>query len=295
MNKIEFADVNRFLASLGLISIGLAFFLPWFINQNNSLLIIENRKILELTPTAQQIISKQQSTLWTINRLLPYITIGLIILGLGLLIWGVTKWTKRQTVLDKIQDEDLKSKEISNLSSQEKRDLIENEIKKTEDVNDTELNEIIESTDRQNDIDSYINIENRIFDILSQHFRTNHIPSQNVRVGESYYDIILKSKDLTKYKDRITEIKIFKKQLSYEQIKDATTKLIFACKQYEANFKRKTYPLLIVVYDEQEFDETIKQFKRKIEMYGNELIQPFKVTFIHTAQLDNIKASEFFK
>ena len=71
MNKIEFSDVNRFLASLGLIAIGLAFFLPWFVNQNNSLLVLEQEKIVKLTLTAQQIIIKQQKTLLTINRILP--------------------------------------------------------------------------------------------------------------------------------------------------------------------------------------------------------------------------------
>jgi len=296
MNKIEFSDVNRFLASLGLISLGLAFFLPWFINQNYSLLTIEQKKILELTPTAQLIITKQQDTLLTINKLLPYISIGLIILGFGLLIYGVIKWSKRQTVLDKIQDEELKSKEISNLSSQEKRDLIEKEIVKIEeDEDDISVVTDKTETDRQADIDNYIQIENSIFLQLSQNYKTNYIASQNVRIGDSNFDIILKSKDRVQYKDRIVEIKFFKKQLTYEQIKDAATKLIFACNQYESNFKRRTFPALIIIYTEPEYDETIKQFKKKIELYGNELVKPIKVNFFERTQIANAKAADYFK
>src|SRR5689334_21822234 len=128
MNRIEFSDVNRFLASLGLISIGLAFFLPWFVNQNNSILLIEEIKWKQLTPNAQDIIKKQQETLLTIDNILPYVSVGLIMIGFILLVWGIIRWSKRQTVLDKIQDEELRSKEIQNLSLQEKRDLLETEI-----------------------------------------------------------------------------------------------------------------------------------------------------------------------
>jgi hypothetical protein len=296
MNKIEFSDVNRFLASLGLISLGLAFFLPWFINKNNTLLIIEQKKVLELTPTAQLIIAKQQNILWAVNIILPYVSLGLILLGIVLLICGIRNWKKRQAVLDKIQDEELKSKEILNLSSQEKRDLIESEIVKTEQDED-EPAIVTSNTEaqRQEEIDNYIQIENSIFLQLLTNYKTNYIASQNVRIADSNFDIILKSKDQTQYKDRIVEIKFFKKQLTFEQIKDAATKLIFACKQYETSFKRRTYPVLIIIYREQEYDETIKQFKKKIELYGNELVKPFKVNFFDRAQIVNAKAVDFFK
>lgn len=298
MNKIEFTDVNRFLASLGLISIGLAFFLPWFVNQNNALLIIEQKKILEFTPTAQQIITKQQDTLLTINQLLPYVSVSLIILGVVLLVKGIGKWKERQTVLDKIQDEELKSKEIQNLSSQEKRDLIESEIENTEELDEETSttqtkNQSVE--DRTADIDAYIQIENSIFLQLSTSFKTNFIASQNVRIGNTNFDIILKAKDPLLSKDRIVEIKFFKKQLTYEIVKEAATKLILACNQYDANFKRRTYPVLIIVYDEKEYDETIKQYKKKLELYGTELEKPLKVNFFERTQITNTKVADYFK
>lgn len=291
MNKIEFSDVNRFLASLGLISIGLAFFLPWFVNQNNSLLIIEQDKIQKLTPAAQQIVTKQQNTLLTLNNVLPTVSIGLIVVGFILLIWGIIRWTKRQTVLDKIQDEELRAKEIQNLSSQEKRDLLETEIEKTEEDLPVKTNE----ADRQLEIDSYIQIENSIFLQLSQNFKTNYTPSQNVRIGSFEYDIILKSKDLTQYKDRIIEIKFFKNQLTYSNIKDAATKLILACNHYEENFKRRTFAILIIVYSEEEFDETVKKYKKDIEIYGTELGKPLRVNFFNRQKIVTTKASDFFK
>jgi hypothetical protein len=291
MNRIEFSDVNRFLASIGLISIGLAFFLPWFVNQNNSLLLIEQDKLQKLTPAAQEIVTKQQDTLLTINKVLPSVSIGLIIIGFVLLIWGIIRWTKRQSVLDKIQDEDLKAREIQNLTSQEKRDLIETEIEKTEEDQPEKTNQ----ADRQLEIDSYIQIENAIFLQLSQNYKNNYTASQNVRIGNYEYDIILKSKDLTQYKDRIIEIKFFKNRLTYSNIKDATTKLILACNHYEENFKRRTFAVLIIVYSEQEYDETIKKYKKDIELYGTELGKPLKVNFFDRQKIVTTKAGDFFK
>jgi hypothetical protein len=291
MNKIEFSDVNRFLASLGLISIGLAFFLPWFVNQNNSLLIIEEEKILKLTLVAQQIISKQQSSLLTINKLLPFVSGGLIILGFCLLFMGIIRWSKRQAVIDKIQDEDLKAKEFQNLTSKEKRDLIETEIENTED----EPNAVVNQEARTLEIDAYIQIENSIFLQFTQSYKTNYIASQNVRIGNFEYDIILKSKDLTLYKDKIIEIKFFKNRITYETIKDAATKLILACNYYEENFKRRTSPILIIIYSENEFDETIKQYKRNLELYGTELGKPLKVNLFDRQKVVSTKAADFLK
>jgi len=293
MNKIEFSDINKFLASLGLISIGLAFFLPWFINQNSSLLTLEQEKIHDLTPNAQQIIINHQENLLAINHLLPYISIGLIILGLILLIYGIVKWKKRQIVLDKIQDEELKFKETQNISSQEKREQIINELEKIESFDNEP--KIKSNHEMQSDVDTYIQIEDTIFLQLTQTYKSTYIPSHNIRIGDFDYDIILKSKDPSINKDKIIEIKFFKHQLTYELIKDAVTKLVFSCNHYEESFKRRTTPILIVIYSGKEFDESIKQYKKRLEAYGIELHKPLKVNFFDYTRVSEAKAADYLK
>lgn len=290
MNKIEFTDVNRFLTSLGLISIGLSFFIPWFVNQNNTLLIIEQDKIDKLTPTAKQIILKQQETLLSVNKALPYVSWGLIIIGLLLLIIGIRRWSKRQAVSDKIQDEELKSKEIQNLSSQDKRELIATELETYQEEDEVEEPAQIEQT-----INEYINIENQIYLQLSEFYRANFTPSQNVKIGEYNYDIILKSRDILKYTDRIVEIKFFKNKLTLENIKDAATQLILASKHYTISFKRRTVPFLVVIYSDNEFDLELKDFKRKIEGYAKTLSKPLIVNFIDRKQIENLKPSDYLR
>lgn len=296
MNKIEFSDVNRFLASLGLISIGLAFFIPWIVNQNNSFVSIEQEKINKLTITAQKIITKQQDTLLSINNSIPYISLGLIILGVALLVYGIYNWRKRQSVLDKIQDEELISKEIQNLSSQEKRDLIANEIDNSEDTEQNEERILNNSNadERKLEIESYIQIENSIYLQLSEHYKFNFKASQNVKIGEFNYDIILKSKDTQKFRDKIIEIKFYKSRLSFETIKEAALKLIESCNKYERNFARRTYPHLIVIYNEVEFDEQIKKYKSELENFGKELGKPLKLKFLEKKQVATSKAVDYF-
>lgn len=54
MNKIEFSDINKFLTSVGLIFIAAAVLFPWFINQNSSLIILEQEKIEKSTEIAKK-------------------------------------------------------------------------------------------------------------------------------------------------------------------------------------------------------------------------------------------------
>lgn len=290
MNRIEFTDVNRFLTSLGLISIGLAFFIPWFVNQNSTLLLIDQERLDKLTPTAKQIIITQQGHLLSVNTILPYISIGLIALGLTLLVIGIRRWSKRQAVSDKIQDEELKSKEIQNLSSQDKRELIATELETYQENDVDEEPELIEQN-----IDDYINIENQIYLQLSEFYKSSYIPSQNVKIGDYNYDIILKSKDPFKNSDRIIEIKFFKGKLTLENLKDATTQLILASKYYDTSFKRRTVPFLIVLYSDNEFDLALREFKRKLEEYGKTLSKILKVNFIARSQIENTKPSDYLK
>lgn len=291
MNKIEFGDVNRFLTSLGLIFLGLAFFLPWFINQNDKLLTIEQENINKLTPTAQKIIKSQQDTLLTINDTFPYLSFGLIVIGLLLLIIGIIRWNIRQAISDRIQDEELKSKEIQNLSSQDKRELIANEIENYE--SESEEDAEIENIDQN--IDNYIKIENQIYLQLNQAYKSRFTLSQNIKIGDYNYDIILKSRSLETDNDRIVEIKFHKTMLTIENLKDAATQLVLSAKNYEFTFKRRTLPFLIIIYSENEFDLNLKDYKIKIQEYSKTLGKTLRVKFVKESEIINIKPTDYLK
>ncbi len=292
MNKLEFGDINKFLSSLGLISIGLAFLLPWFVSQNNSIVLIEKSNIYKLTPTAQKIILKQQQELFEINNYILNVSIFLITLGVILLIIGIFRWWNRQNVLDEIQNEELKSKKFQNISDEEKRKIIKSEIIVS---NEQLIDSNHEETENKEDIDvndkinKYIKIENEIYIQLSQKFQTNFIPNKNVRINNIEYDIIFKSINNTTHKDRIIEVKYFSNHLNYENIKVYIDKLINSTIQYEKLFRRKSMSIFFVIYAQNEFDESIAKYKKDIEEYSKKVDRILKVIFLKETDILNRK------
>lgn len=282
IEKIEFSDINKFMASLGLICIGLAFFLPWFFNHDVSILLLKQSELKELTPTAKTIVETQQNTLQIVNNVLPWISLILIITGITLLVYSILRWKRRQNVLDKIQDEELKFREIQNLTSQEKRDLIENELVSEND------DENISESERKNVIDKYIYLENLIYKKLSNSFKTSHVPNQNIRIGDYNYDIILKSRDFTMNADRIVEIKLYNQQLTFELLNDPINRLIRISKDYRSKFKRTTKVFLIVVYEHNEFDENLKLLRRKLMDYTQSEGVMLRVSFIPKSMIEDL-------
>jgi uncharacterized membrane protein YidH (DUF202 family) len=293
MNKIEFSDVNRFLTSLGLIFIGLAFFLPWFINQNQATLIIEAEKLKKLTPTAQVVIKEQQDTILLINNAIPYLSVGLIILGVLLLVIGIVRWNKRQVITDKIQDEELKTKEIQNLSSQDKRDIIAEEID-SENANSGGDEQLEENIINDN-INKYLNIENQIYLQLESAYNSRFALTPDVKIGDHNYDLIMKSKDTSADNDRIVEFKFYSNTLILENIKDASTQLVMSSKNYELTFKRRTLLFLIVVYSQNEYDLNLREYKLKIQEYTKTLGKIVRVTFVKESDIMTMKPTDYLK
>lgn len=289
MNRIEFTDINRFLTSLGTIFIGLAFLLPWFIIQNNSVILIQEVKIKQLTPTAREIIKNQQNTLLTVNNLFPTASFVIILLGFLMLIFGLVRWNKRQAISDKIQDEELKSKEFQNLSAEVKREIIADEI---EIASGDELN-IDENLNE--DIDNYLNIENRIYLQLSEYYKREFSPSQNIKIGHFNYDVILKSKDISLRSDKIVEIKFYKNTITLENLKEASIQLALSAKNYDKTFRRRSLATLMVIYSGNEYDLNLEKYRMSIREYSKTLGKIVNVKFIKESQIDIYKPENLLK
>lgn len=288
MNKLEFGDINKFLTSLGLIFIALAFFLPWFVSQNNSILLIEKNQIQNFTLTAQSIINSQQKVLQQVNDVIIPISIMLIVFGVLSLSVGIYRWWNRQDVLDEIQNEELIAKRFQNISYVEKRNTIENEIESNDVKSNLSTDEKqLESTDTSiinQRVETYLKFENIIYSQLSQRFKNNFIPSQNVRINDIDYDIVFKSKR-AEVKDRIVEIKYFDTFLNYESIKFSVDKLFNSTSQYQNLFRRAAISLLVVIYSQNEYSETPLKFKRDLEDYAKTMRKSLRVIFISETDL----------
>lgn len=200
---------------------------------------------------------------------------------------GILRWNKRQAISDRIQDEELKFKEIQNLSSQDKRELIANEIEDFSEDNYEEIEKV------NKNIDNYIKIENQIYLQLEQGYKNRFALSQNIKIGDYNYDIILKSKNIETDNDRIVEIKFHKNVLTLDNLKDSTTQLVLSSKNYDATFKRRTLPFLIIIYSENEFDLNLKEYKMKLQDYAMTLGKTVRVKFIKESEIINLKPTDY--
>lgn len=283
MDKIEFSDINKFLTSLGLIFIAAAILLPWFINQNIALIILEQESIDKTTETAKAIITNQQDYLLFISQHLSFIITSLIVFGILFLTIGIYRWKKRQYVIDEIQNEELKSKKQQNISKDEKKEIIESEIDPSVE-------------DKSNTVRKYIDIENLVYLKLSPYYKVNYDTSQNIRIGQFTYDIILKSKYIEKRGDLVLEIKYFDKLPPYNRLLESINRFLLGINNYENTQKRKVTPVIILIFSSLDYNQAEDQ-KVKLKTYLTEIrpdlrINFFKETEIHSLETPKLLAGE---
>ncbi|MEE6260968.1 hypothetical protein [Plantactinospora sonchi] len=97
---LQYTDFHKFLVSVGglLSVVGLA--LPVFLLRNQPTLLIADHQLGQATPEAQQAVRSQQDQLAFLILSWPWISIGLIVVGLLLVALGARSWRKQQTRSD---------------------------------------------------------------------------------------------------------------------------------------------------------------------------------------------------
>lgn len=276
MNKIEFSDINKFFTSIGLLLIGLAIFLPWFINQNSDILFFDKENLNTLSPESIAIITKQQNYLLFLSNSLSWLIPILLFLGLSLLCYGLWYWKKRQKVIDQIQDEELKSRKQQNLTKQEVMDSKESEIEETKPRN------------IKSEVQEYIQIEDRVYSKLLPYYQANYDVSQNIRMGNFDYDVILKSKNINVRADIIFEIKYSKGKILFGKLLQFTRWFILSINQYENTLQRRVIPILVIIHQGEINDELLSDYKEKLKNYSLENGRSIRIKFFNENEIDKL-------
>ncbi|MCW8897846.1 MAG: hypothetical protein OQJ96_09405 [Flavobacteriales bacterium] len=286
MNKLEFSDLNKFLTSVGLIFIGIAFLLPWYINQNSDLIVLEQTKIDSSTKTAQNIIDNQQNYLNYISENLICIVITLLIVGTTLLAWGIIRWNKRQNVRDAKENEELNALKKQNITEQEKKDIIKGEI-------DSEIESI--NTDKTQVVQNYLDIENLIYLKISNYYTVNYINRQNIKIGKFNYDIIMESKHIQKRGDLIIEIKYITNADTYSKFIDSINQFLFAVNHYESTQERSVIPIIVFVLNEKTNESNLEPIKTKLKRYSSNIRGNLRLKIIEEKKLELMEAPKILE
>jgi len=292
MEKIDYGDINKFLVSVGIVLIGLSIVTPYLYLKEDFGLYIELEKFQKFQEPVKDLIVSKQVQVSEIQKLIPYISLGLFLTGLLSFVIGLVRWIKRQSKLDEKFDKELHKLELEivALSPEEKEKKAIQEVQEIEKVEQPVLaTQTITTLPSQHEyVRKYMVIEKSISDIFQNYNSPYFLVLSQQRIGHKFeIDILLKSIS-KKYLDRIIEIKYFQNNLPNQIIRDIINKLNTQISYYSDASNRRVIPVLMIVYNKEKISaENILRFQNKIvdESINIPNLERLKVEFIDETEI----------
>ncbi len=301
IDKVQYADYNRFLVSTGYVLVAVGILLPYFYLRENFDLQIEASKIQQLTPVARQIINeKHVFSLWLI-KLIPWLSLSSIVAGLIFLFIGGSRWRKRQVLEDEKMNE-----EVNRLKTENKKAILElgrslnAEKVSEEEVLENKENEIqkeqpsITTSEKQLSAQAYFAIEGLIAEKFKNEFSDRYNVLTNYRINNLEFDIILSAINynttgLDLRKDTIAEIKYTSKMITPQYVIDTLERTNTLLKNYP---KAITRPIVFfVTADNSLFDESY--IKREVaKIWSDKTISKWNLIFVDLKQLGEMRLKD---
>lgn len=259
MTKLEYSDRQKFLSSIGIALIAISVLLPWIFLRESFDLMISNENLNHLTPTSQEILKLRLSRIQEYLEYLPYVSSGLMILGLILLTYGLIAWSKIQSVKDQIEEENLKR--LEEQASEMSPDFIKlkpvRELEKIqEDSNEvaseakpyiSEVSEKSKAKGRLNGAVKYAEIESKLIERLRQNIAPEMYELLSNRIiGNRSFDAILASK-MRGGADLLIEIKYFSKFPNLTQLHRVHDRQLSVQSIYESTTGRESIGYIFIV------------------------------------------------
>jgi len=279
MNRLEFSDINKFFTSLGIVLIIIAALLPWYINQNLSVVIIEQEKINQSTIIGKEIIFNQQNIMLFLSQNTLIIVMSLLLLGGISISFGLWRWVERQKVKDAIEDESLKEKQLNNIENNEKKQIIAEELGTTIEM-------------KPKIVQKYVEIENSVYLKLANYTRVNYDISNNIRIGRYNYDVIIKSKYIEKRSDFIIEVKYYEEIPLYNKPRIDIDNFLLAVINYEKTQERGVIPIIMFVFDDNMNLNEFDVIKEKLIYYSNDVRPNLRIKVIKESEVESQEAIE---
>ncbi|HMM32202.1 MAG TPA: hypothetical protein PKB13_10540, partial [Clostridia bacterium] len=193
MDKLQYDSFYKFLVSAGVVFVAAPVFGLYYLLCNGNQILISQIDYDALSNTSMQFIQQRDQTILCVLKALPWILIGLIVVGLGCLIYGGIKWHNIQKELD--EQTKLKTQEqkvnVQKLSASE---IAEKAIEEVADEHDEQSHEATKLSIEKTRIVKAMQIEDLCFSYISRKNPRSYNVQQNVKVGNFAYDIIATSK-----------------------------------------------------------------------------------------------------
>jgi hypothetical protein len=293
MQKIDYGDINKFL-----VSIGLAILSPYFYLKEDFGINIDSEQILKFDEPVKQFISNKQNQVIAIQKIIPWTSLSLIIIGLISMIVGLVRWFKRQAKIDEKFDKEIQKLdlEIETLTPEEKVE------KAKQEVEEIELAEKLETIQTPNMTNKpyldYMKIEQSLYSRFQNLNSPNFEIFSEQKLGNRFYiDLLLKANS-KKFSDRIIEIKYFKNQLPISSFKKAIHQLNTYLSYYKKTTNKLVLPVLLIVYKEENItDRKIENIRKQIAEFSIDIpnMSRLKVEFIKENELEIFDIGKLLK
>jgi hypothetical protein len=303
MEKIEYADINKFMVSTGLVLMSASLIIPYFFFKESFGLYIEKSRVAVFTSEMRDQYYLKQWALLKFQSCLPWLSVGVFSIGLFSSITGMKRWIVRQTKIDRNFDLTTTKleREIDNLTPAQVFEMASEEVQENEAATrlNTEPNNIGSSNFPQisesKAIVEYLNIEERIYSRLKKVAPKNYELLRHISIdGIKKIDMMLVSKDKMR-PDVIIEVKYSNRIISMSVIESAMDRLDKAITNYKKVVPApQAIPCLIIVYGNQVINtDQIGIFRQKIDnkILGAPSLKNIRVFFQNEFEIESMDTS----
>jgi hypothetical protein len=215
MKELQYSAYYKFLVSLGLAIIVLAFTVPWLLLREPLSLEMKNSELSNLTPRGRRVVHQRQMFAETSGKIAPWASVALLVLGSGLIIYGLGRWNDRQKIVDRTEDTTLVKleAEVRQLTTNEAEERVEDEAKETADAHAVAKNEAAGTAATREHpyletVATLFALERLAIRKLEEAFKATHTVEDRIAIGNERLDARLVSK--SSGTDYLVEIKFFK-------------------------------------------------------------------------------------
>lgn len=117
MPHVEFGNLYKFVASIGLVLVVAAIVVPWLFAQSAEVLTIPADDLMAVTAGAQETLLQRQRAIAWVQVALPWVSGAMLLGGAGLLWWALARWRQSQELQDRGEIADVSRKETEALKS----------------------------------------------------------------------------------------------------------------------------------------------------------------------------------
>ncbi|MHA9740117.1 hypothetical protein [Robinsoniella peoriensis] len=287
IENLQYDSFYKFIVSIGTILIVAPIIGLHYLVSGSYDIILSKQEFDGLSETSLQLINNKQKWINIVFNILPYLFIGLILIGLLCIIVGGYKWYSIQRKLDEgltldIQEKQFKYQKMTSSEIAEKalKDNINSQDETTKDENGNGGEPATEPYQALNHratiIQKGFEVENAYFKFLYKNLKNKYTIRKNIKVGDAEFDIIATSK--FDNIDFLYEIKYWLNPSAKSRIRELLSQAEVAGITYE-NIAHRNFRFKIIIV-------TIAENISAFEDYATKLMNEKYYNFIDIEFVD---------